>query len=139
MSVSCSECGQVAGKGHEIPHLATCSHARPFGNIVGTQTCRFCGAAMTYGLICPQCGAPDMPGLVRDDLELRRQRDADKAEIVRLRKMLWSGVRAVTRRARKPAWGHVADTFSIGSTSAIQLCREMGIDPYTGKELEQGK
>ena len=68
------------------------------------------------------------------------------AEVRRLRTILNSGVRVVARLKGKPqfnrtpracpVWGRMADVFCVGSTTAHELCRDAGIDPDTGKDLE---
>jgi hypothetical protein len=37
--------------------------------------------------------------------------------------------RGQKRGQRYPRWSLVADTFALGSTYAIQLCRRFGLDP----------
>ncbi len=41
------------------------------------------------------------------------------------------------RPRRQPAWARVGDMFALGSTYSKQLCARFGIDPDTGKPLEQ--
>jgi ribosomal protein S13 len=35
-----------------------------------------------------------------------------------------------TKRGKSPAWAVVRDLCGVGSTSAVQICEEIGIDPH---------
>ncbi len=43
--------------------------------------------------------------------------------------LLGRAVRYKGRGRKRPRWVRVADTFSLGSTYAFQLCRKYGVDP----------
>lgn len=59
--------------------------------------------------------------------------DEKRQQLARYRKLLWAVVRNArsyypkgTKHAR---WIAVKDTCGCGSTSAMELCREFGVDP----------
>lgn len=72
---------------------------------------------------------------------LRRQLAAKDAEIERLNRLVKTAVRTTARKATRNqvAWGLVAQRFGLGSTSATALCRQHGVDPHTGKPIEETK
>jgi hypothetical protein len=39
------------------------------------------------------------------------------------------------KKKSKPAWAEIGDTFGVGSQSAQELCRRIGIDPKTGEQI----
>jgi hypothetical protein len=47
---------------------------------------------------------------------------------------------AIRGRRREPLWAVVADVCGVGSTSATQICVELGWDPHqeAGKPLPRG-
>jgi len=48
------------------------------------------------------------------------------------RAMMLSGAMYLSRTKyrSRDAWALVADICGVGSTSAVQICRELGIDPF---------
>ena len=75
--------------------------------------------------------------------ELRREVRTRKGENERLTNMIGRGVHAANHMCalrvkqppyHKPAWSAVGMIFQVGSTTAAAMCREAGIDPYTGND-----
>lgn len=55
---------------------------------------------------------------------------AKRYEIYRLRELIKRAVEAPAGwQPRQPRWSAVGCVFSVGSTTATNLCREFGVDP----------
>ncbi len=53
-----------------------------------------------------------------------------------LRRAVYSAVRKRPKR-QEYAWAAVSDAFGLGSTYSAQLCRRFGLDPDTGRVVDE--